>query len=71
MGSAMGKKPVHEAGTSRLEQVEPGVLEWQIQAIEEGIKDEELGNLLGHKEVMAGWRKRLEDQMDQGSRQRS
>ena len=38
-----------------------------LEAIEEGIRDEERGNLVPHEEVMATWRKRLEDCPEQGT----
>ena len=62
----MNTKAARTERATGQEHVAPDVLEWQIQAIEEGIRDEEQGNLIPHEEVMAMWKTRLEDQMGQG-----
>ena len=67
----MNTKTAQANEAAGWEHVEPDVLEWQKKAIEEGMRDEEKGNLVPHEEVMALWRKRLEDQMDQGGHKRS
>lgn len=49
--------------------VDAQLLSWQIEAIDEGLKDEAAGRLVAHEQVMAKWRKRLEDQMGRGGTQ--
>ena len=38
--------------------------EWQIQAIQEGIRQAEAGQLISHEEIKAKWEKKLENTVD-------
>jgi predicted transcriptional regulator len=38
--------------------------EWQIQAIQEGIRQAEEGQFISHEEIKAKWEKKLENTVD-------
>lgn len=41
--------------------------EWQIQAIQEGIRQADEGELIHHEEIRKKWEKKLEDSLDKSS----
>ncbi|MFH0802208.1 MAG: ribbon-helix-helix protein, CopG family [bacterium] len=40
------------------------VNEWQVEAVQEGIRQAESGHLISHEEIRKKWEAQLEDSMD-------